>query len=244
MNEHERVEELLAAEALGGLTDDGRGELDQAWNDHGRDCEQCRATRREFGEVSGRLAFALSPVRVRDGLEDEVLDRIAEDEGVRDGRGVRSLRAAGWGRRLAAGAAAVVLVGAGLLGGFLLAPREDPAQAALASLLAERGTRVVSFEGAAGGSLKVAFRSGEDSSFVIGSSLGPAPEGKVYKLWIVPADGSPVPGPSFAPEGGETLIVRLPADPSGSAAVAITFEEDPDVTAPTTDPVYVAPITA
>jgi len=63
MNVHERIEQLVAAQALGGSSPGQDAELDQLWAEHGASCDQCRRMEAETHEVAGRLAFALVPFR-------------------------------------------------------------------------------------------------------------------------------------------------------------------------------------
>jgi hypothetical protein len=238
MNEHERVEELLAADALGGLSSPDQAELEQAWEEHGRTCESCRRARAEFSEVAGRLAFSLAPAAVPSDMADRVLRLVGEPvdekrapEREEPGEGARVIRPVRWSRGLVAVAAAVTLLAVGGLGGFLLSG-QDEGETALAAFLAEPGTRVAEFEGMGASGLKVAYRPGEDQSYVFGSDVAAAPAGTVYKLWLVPGTGAPVPGPAFSPGDG-LLIVEVPSDPSEAGTMALTFETDPDVAQPT-----------
>lgn len=259
MNQHERIEELLAADALGGLGPSDEAELAAAWEDHGQHCESCQRARAEFGEIAGRLAFVLPPAPVSQDMADRIL-RMADERGSEGAGAAPSIDRGGvvrheergaqpglpngrigtgaqppwWARRVVAVAAAVALLVTGGVGGFLAANRSDD-RAALATFLAEPGTRVASFEGSAAGSLKVAYRPGEDRAYVFGSDLDPAPEGTVYKLWMIPGAGAPTPGPSFSPGDG-VVIVEVPGDPSEAGAMAMTFEENPDTPAPTVTP--------
>lgn len=231
INEHERVEELVAVQALGGSTPQEEAELDQLWAAHGATCEQCRRMEAETREVAGRLAFALVPSPVREGLEDEVLQRTLRPAGTKRPGAAR--------RWLAAVAAAALLV-AGGIGGYLFAPRQSGQTGALATFLAQ-GARVVQFSGPGRGVLTLAYRPGVPSAFVVGSNLATPPEGKVYELWTFRGNRPPIPTGTFTPSGTQT-IVHLPTDLSGAKQMAVTVEKAPGAPQPTTTPVFVAPI--
>ena len=51
----------------------------------------------------------------------------------------------------------------------------------------------------------------------------PPPEGGVYQVWMMHADGSPAPGPSFVPDGGEVMAV-VEGDLTDVAELAVTLE--------------------
>lgn len=221
--DHDDVEEVIAAGALGGLDDDAAAELLRLRAAHGLDCPDCRRLEAEYREVAGRLAFALDPVPVRPGLEDDVV-RAARGPGPALGRRP-------WLRRWVAGvAAAAVLVVAGGVGGFLLGQA------------GEDGARVAQLSGTGTGSVALVYEPGADVSILVGAGLAQPPPGKTYQLWMI-RDGTPVSAGTFGAEEGLT-IVRVPADPSGSEAVAVTIEDLPGVAAPSTDPIFSAPIDA
>src|SRR5690348_14462454 len=73
--EHERIEELLAVRALGGLEPGELVEFDRLRTEHGLDCEVCARAELEFDEIAGRLGFVLAPVAVPGGMEDALLSR-------------------------------------------------------------------------------------------------------------------------------------------------------------------------
>ncbi|MDP9341663.1 MAG: anti-sigma factor [Actinomycetota bacterium] len=234
MNVHERIEELVAAQALGGSSPGQDAELDQLWAEHGASCEQCRRMEVETHEVAGRLAFALVPSPVREGFEDQVMGRAFQP--------AVAVSRPGGPRRWLAAAAAAVLLFAGGLGGYLFAPRQNGQTAALAAFLAQ-GPRIVQFHGPGQGALTLAYRPGERSAFVVGSGLPTPPSGKVYELWTFRGNNPPAPSGTFTPSGTQA-IVHLALDLSGANQMAVTVEQAPGAPQPTTTPVFVAPITA
>src|SRR5205823_257627 len=67
MTDHDRIEELIAARALGALDPHEVTELDGLRGEHGPDCVTCRAHEDDYGEVAGRLAFAAEPAAIPAG---------------------------------------------------------------------------------------------------------------------------------------------------------------------------------
>lgn len=271
--EHERVEELLAVRALGGLEPRELDEYERIRVEHGLDCEVCRRAELEFDEIAGRLAFALGPVAVPEGMEDALLARALEErpaagslepsdepavtpesgprpptDDLERARERRKGRRSGIGRRIAAVAAVVALVAGSFALGVAVSSGgggETGQQQALAQYLLQPETQVVRFDATKGGNLAVAFQPGEDQAYVFGADLQPVPEGKQYELWLFPPDGgAPAPGPTFdPPDDDSVVVVSVPADPSESSLMAVTVEAEGGVGQPTQDPVFTAPIT-
>src|SRR5437773_10759528 len=184
MNVHERIEELVAVQALGGSNPGEDAQLDQLWAEHGASCEQGRRKEAETHVVAGRLAFALVSTPVRDGLEDQVMERAL--------RPASEVPRPGGPRRWLAAVAAAVLLLAGGLGGYLFAPRQSGQTAALAQFLAQ-GPRIVQFSGPGRGVLTLAFKPGEPSAYVVGSDLAAPPAGKAYEPWTFRGHNPPAP---------------------------------------------------
>jgi hypothetical protein len=240
--DHSAIEELLSVEVLGGLDDRDREALYREMAEHGPECPECRALRVELREIAGRLAFALDPMPVREGLEDETVALARTQGEAVPLRRVRGGRAGLWLTRkrhrrginpLIAAAAAVVL----FLGGWLArevitagGPAFDVAKA-----------RVVAFQGEAG-NLAVAYRPGQTGAYVFGSNLEAPPSDRVYEVWMF-QDGTPVRGACFRPESGGTLLTYLDANLETSQQMAVTVESASCPSAPTTQPIFTADLT-
>jgi hypothetical protein len=167
MADHQHLEELIAADALGGLDADERRELERQRAAHGADCIECRRLEDEYGEVAGRLAFAVDPIPLREGFEDEVvaattdtrprLERVVD---LRSRRPDPSRSRSGFLRPLAAVAAAIVL----FVGGWAIGvgtSGSDPGGIPI-------DARVVAFQGNGPGTLAVAYRPGEKGVYLLG----------------------------------------------------------------------------
>jgi Anti-sigma-K factor rskA len=227
MTDHERIEELLALEALGALAEEDAEALARALEEHGPDCSECARLRRELGDVAGRLAFALNPVVVKEEIREDIL---------RAGR-ERPLRRVVVLRRGLVAVAAALLVLVGAVGGYVLAPRQQPETSALAEFLARPDVRVVKFEGARG-NLAAAISARE--GFLFGSKLPPVPESRVYVLWMIRGE-TPVRGVCVEPRDG-AVVARFEGAVTASDVLAVTVESESCPSSPTTDPLFVAPV--
>ena len=78
---------------------------------------------------------------------------------------------------------------------------------------------------------------------LMASNLPPAPEGKIYELWLIPKGGNPVPSGLFQSDlQGNALFVRSGEVDANTAAVAVSVEPEAGSTAPTTKPLIVAAV--
>jgi len=235
MSDHERIEELLVLEALDALEREGEEALAREVEAHGPDCEACAVLRREYRNAAGRLPFALDPVAVRDELGEDIL---------KAGRPVLLARPAGplRGRRLRAllvAAAAAAFAALGAVGGYVLAPRQDTEAAVLAAFLARPDVQVLRFEGLEG-NLAAAVAPGE-GGYLFGRDLPSLPRGMVFELWAIRDKTT---APRLCTRGGPTLIARFSGDVSGSDALAVTVEPEACPSRPTSDPIFVTPVTS
>jgi hypothetical protein len=244
MRDHSTIEELLSLEVLGGLDDRDRESLYREMADHGPDCAECHRLQGEYREVAGRLAFALQPAPIREGLEEETLELARMRGETVSTRRVRGGQVGLWLARrrhrrpnllrpLVVAAAAVVLFLGGWVARELIAggaPSFDFATA-----------RVVAFQGEAG-DLAVAYQPGQAGAYVFGSNLQAPPSDRVYEVWMF-QDGTPVRGACVRPEPGGTLITHLDANLGTSQQMAVTVESPSCPSAPTTQPVLTADLT-
>ena len=234
MKDHVRIEEQLAARALGGLEAVEAEELARAMAGHGYGCPDCRRLEAQYEEVAGRLAFALVPADVPDEVERRIFAPIEHETARRSwSRLPRALAVAAAAALLAAGAAA---------GGYLLAPRPAPALKAAASYLSQPGTRIAPLQGSAQGNLALAFGPGRNISYLIGSDLRRPPDGKVYELWL--RRSGQLQRAAVFSTGGDLVVVMVPFDPSTATEAAVTLERAPGVDRPTTNPIFSAVVSA
>jgi hypothetical protein len=217
---HEHIEELLAAEAVGGLDDEGRRELARALDGHPADCPDCARLRSAYGEVAASLALSLDPVPAREGAEDELWRRAQRTRGgarAIPGGGATPRRARpsgergrGFGAAVAAVAAAMVLL-AGLVG-YLLHGAPGP-ETAISDFFAHAGAQSAQMHSGAT-TMTVYYRPGQTSAFAVGSGFADAPPGHVYELWYRPAGATAMaPAGTFVPKDGSVVSpVRVGTD--------------------------------
>jgi hypothetical protein len=79
---------------------------------------------------------------------------------------------------------------------------------------------------------------------LLASNLPPAPTGKIYEMWLIPASGPPKPAGLFQSDPRNTAIYVLngPFDRAHTKAVAVTLEPAAGSSAPTSTPIIAAPL--
>ncbi|MBI2237320.1 MAG: anti-sigma factor, partial [Actinobacteria bacterium] len=211
---------------LGGPDPQDEAALAREMGEHGPDCPECRRLVDEYAEVAGRLAFALDPAPVREGLEDET---VALTRGlVREpGR-----RRAGWRTAVAVAAAFAIFAGGWLFRDLTESERPGPA-----AFIAD--ARLVSFRGT-GGQLIMAYRPGRPGAYLFGTGLQTPPQGKVYELWAIRGQ-TPVRSGCFSPQGeGGTLLTYVNASPDAADLMAVTVEPEACPDSPSAEPILTA----
>jgi anti-sigma-K factor RskA len=227
---HDELEELIAADALDGLSEADHDRMIEEMARHGADCADCRRLILAYAETAGRLAMAADPLPLSAGAEDRLIElaRGVEWEVPAAPATVRSI-STGRVRRWAAAAvvAAVLALVAGAVG-YALAPNGPGG-----------GVRVASFKASAGQTLAVAFSPGTHEAWIVGSNIAAPPNGKVYELWFQSGGTGPMhPAGTFSPTGGGVLS-PVSIDPSFSL-LAVSVEPPGGSPAPTSAPVFVA----
>lgn len=238
--EHERIEEMIAAYAVGGLDPAERAAAERDLIEHLPGCGSCQALYRDLREVAADLALAVPPGAVPPDLEQRILARVRGEPQPRPAARRLSTRVAGV-------AAAVMLVAVGGLGAWnaTIAGRLDRAERRAAevtealAMLGDPQVRTASLAGP-GGSLVLAYRPG-GRGVLVGTGVGSPGAGRVFELWLV--KGSvPTPVAVFRPSDG-VVVVPVGIDPSGFERVAVTIERG-RVDRPTGSPVYSAQLSA
>jgi anti-sigma-K factor RskA len=107
----------------------------------------------------------------------------------------------------------------------------------------DQPTRVIAFEmtdPSLSGSGEVAYLEQPGVMLVTMDGLPPLPEDQVYEFWLIPHAGEPIPAGVFRDTSVRHALTGSPED---YQAVALTVEPGPlGTTAPTTDPLAVAPM--
>jgi hypothetical protein len=229
---HDRLEELFAAEALGGIDDDGRHELRDILTWHDSNCPECARLRSDYSEVAASLALSLEPVPMSSGSEERLMTatravaqgrsapsqpvtRLDDARADRDEERRRPLRVIG-----AIVGIAACLLGAVVLGYQLRSPTMSPDEIAT-TFSAQSGTRSASMH-AGDTSLVVYYRPGQQAALLVGTGLDDPPSGHVYELWYMPEGKTDMaPGGIFTPMGGTVVAPATVAAPFTTLAVSI-----------------------
>ena len=244
---HDRMEEMLSAEAMGGQDEDGRRELRGAMTWHDPRCPECAGFRVAYAEVAASLAMSLEPVPPAAGAERRLLEAVRasarggpaltvtrlddeDDERAGAGRRRNPLRVAA-----AALAAAACLFAAGVLGYAVRGPTASPT--AVARLFAAQpGTRSATLQSGAQ-RVVVYYRPGQQAALLVGTGLPSPPAGHVYELWLITPGGKADPAGVFVPDASGGKVVVIGQSLAGYNLMAVTVEAGPDgVGSPTQQP--------
>ena len=248
--DHTQIEELMAAEALGGLDPEDQAILDRERAAHAP-CDGCRDIEASFAEVGGRLAFSLDPVPVDMAVADRILAQGGRPTRIPDlgasqpsvvplpeagpARSKRNRRGRRW--AAAVGIAAVLVVA--LVISITVAPGLHPV-----GIHASSTQQIVQLTPASAGDvgeLAMAYTPGSPGVVLWGSDMPDPGAGKVYELWTITGT-TPVSGGCMeAPDGH--IAAALTTDVDGADQVAITTESSVCPSAPTTAPGYAAALT-
>jgi hypothetical protein len=235
--DHAGIEELLAARALDGLDPADEAALDAELTAHG-DCAACHALQAEFAGTAALLAVSLDPVPADPAIAERILatPRGAEASAVGAGAAPdelasrRGRRRARWPALVAVAAGFVLLVGG-------LAAVTRGTQPVTGTNWAQE---VVTFEGAAGGSLAMAYVPGVPGAAFWGHGLPDPGEGMTYEIWMID-DGTPIPGGCVTPVDGR-IAVFVNADVGTTEQMAVTVEPSACPPTPSGEPVLTAPL--
>ncbi len=236
--------EMAAPFALDALSPEDR----RAFEAHLAECAICKQEVRAHREITGLIAHATKPATPPADLRRRVLKGTEQTRPVRVERGKRL--PPGW---LAAAALLVVAAGLGWLAWSGRAARLDAerslaeARSAIASrdslLDALLSPDVVTAELTAADaqpSIRLFWNRVQGVVVLAAFQLPTAPAGRVYQLWGIPADGTPVSVGTFntSPEGETTA--RFNIDPNANFALsAVTEEPAGGSPQPTTTPFLV-----
>jgi anti-sigma-K factor RskA len=228
--------------ALGVLEDPERGELQAHL---ARNCDICSPAVRSAAIGLADFASLAPPAEPPKRLRARVLAAA----------GVEPRFGWSWMRMLSAALAACVLFGLAwfvnarpLRQAMQQAQRSETEAARLKEVLAllnspETIVRVSS-EGSAQPPQGKVFLNPNQGVLLLASNLPPAPAGKIYEMWVIPAAGNPVPAGLFQTErnGTAALLRKGPVDVTSTAAVAVTLEAAGGAPQPTSQPLIVAPL--
>ncbi len=198
-----------------------------------RSAAEFRATVRSVRETLARMAVidaVPAPPRVETAILQALDDQPATVEVLSEhAHRVRRLR---W---LAAAAAAIVAVAVGVGVAVSIGGGEETAGITAQEVLDEPDTRSRVAEASNGGTMSVFASPGLAAAAVSFDDLPSPPAGKVYQMWLIPADGQPLSAGVLdtIPTRGSPLVVRI----GDASQLAVTVEPAGGSPAPTTDPV-------
>jgi len=245
---HEELEVLVSLQALDALEPDEAAAVEA----HLADCEACRTAYDAALETAGMLALSAPDAAPPAELRERILTaaRAMPQEPAADAAAVVPRSAEPIAEPAAAAApaqrqrkrfrevftpsrnfAAAFAIAAGLLGVLYLSERstndqlrsERDASALVGQVLAAPGAHVVALTGPGGGTGGAVLVS-DDHKPVVVADLLPAPPGKIWEVWTIPADGTPVSAALM--KGGDQNVVQLPESVPPGTTIAITPEPD------------------
>ena len=241
--DHTLIEELLAVDALDGLTLEDHAILVRERAAHG-DCEECRGLELGFRDTAGRMAFTLEPIAVDPTIPDRILDseRVALPPPIPLAPAVDEVTERRRTRRdrvlvAVIGVAAVTVL---IVGAFVVAANRGGTTLATAS----PAQTVIRFDPALAGAgdLAMAFTPGQPGVAIWGSGLPDPGAGMTYEIWMITGDQA-VSGGCVAPVDG-SVAVFVDADLGSADTMAVTAEPGTCPAAPTGAPLLTASLTA
>lgn len=248
MSAHEQFADDLALYALNTLAGEERASLE-------KHLETCPGCRQELEQLRGDGALlALStlgpkpPLRARQRL----LDAVAK-EGSRATRATETQVRRSWWGMLGWAATAAVLVFAASLWKENMALREGLMSASMqaaqstrdleairkivAPIIEPEAQRItlVSVKSPSQPQGKAFYLRNRGSLLFVANNLPPLPPQKAYELWLIPAQGAPIPAGVFRPDHHGSATIVNPPLPAGAEAkaFAITVENEAGATTPT-----------
>jgi anti-sigma-K factor RskA len=232
-----RFDDLKEAYVLGALSESEQREFEGYLASH----PELQAEVDELGSVASLLALAPKEYEPSPELRRNLLSRI---EGASDlplpeipphRAGLRGLFGPG-GLAAAALAAAAVLAVVGLV--VWNASLRDQNQN-LRGELETHQTYELRGSGPAEDVRGEVVKVGDNRAVLVARNVPPAPEGEVYRAWLL-RGGVPEPAGSFEPNDEGTATAPIEGSIKGAEAVAVTIEQPDDSPTPKSEPVLTA----
>jgi anti-sigma-K factor RskA len=248
MSMHEQFGEDLALYALNALTGEERANLEK----HLAMCPDCRLEVEQLRGDGALLALSATGPRPPGRSRQRLLDAAAKEAAASIRETVAMPRRSWWGALGWAATAAMIVFAASLWkenSGLKQSLSAISAQAVENTRQMEDLRRVVApiIEPDAQRITLVAVKTppqpqgkafylkNRSSLIFVASNLTPLPPQKAYELWLIPAQGAPIPAGVFKPDAhGSATVVNPPLPPGTEAkAFAITIENEAGATTPT-----------
>jgi anti-sigma-K factor RskA len=245
MSVHEQFAEDLALYALGVLTGEERATLET----HLATCPSCKLELEQLRGDGALLALSTvgpkPPARARQRLMDAVAKEPRTTK-------IPEPRRSWWGALGWAAAVAVIVFAASLwkenaaLKQTLASASAQAAQSAhdledlrriAAPMIEPEAQRItlVAVKTPPQPQGKAFYLRNRGSLVFMANNLAPLPPQKAYELWLIPAQGAPIPAGVFKPDAHGSATVVNPPLPAGTEAkaFAITIENEAGATSPT-----------
>jgi anti-sigma-K factor RskA len=256
MTEHEQFAEDLALYALSVLEGEDRAQLEK----HLATCSTCRVELEHFRGDGALLALSTVGPRPPQRARQRLLDSVAKEAAPALAQKTRQAGAPitvgarrSWWGVLGWAATAAILVFAASLWKENAALRQD-----VSTLRSLFGQQTVELEQARNVASAITNPGGERFTLVavkappqpqgkafylrnrsnlvfVANNMPALPPQKAYELWLIPAQGAPIPAGVFKPDAHGSATVVNPPLPAGAEAkaFAITVENEAGATAPT-----------
>jgi hypothetical protein len=234
LDDHERIQELLAGHILHALDEDEARQAESLLATHVPTCPECMAAFEQLTAVAGELALAAGSRRPPHLLALKLRRETA------------ARRTVAWLGRGAVAAAALALVGV-LSWNLLLTGRVRHAEARQArtaevlTTVVHPASRIVPMaaesRSLAEGQLSATYIPGRPLLYIFGSLPNPT-HGQVYQVWLE-RQGQFHSAGVFVPES-DSVWLKIPVDPSGYDGVLITEEAGSGSEAPSEQRVLTA----
>lgn len=239
MSERTDPDDLAGAYALNAIDAGDRALFEQRL----ADSEQLRAEAGELADTAAILGLAISAEQPPASLRDRVLAQAARTPQVpapTPGAAERRARAR-WFREsiaaVASAAAAIALIGGGLLANVTLQNSAQQAQAdRLAAINAADDTQRLVADVAGGGTATLLRSADLGLSALIVDGVAELPVDRVYELWYID-DAGARPAGTFRVSADGTAWRVLAGDMDGDDVVGVTIEPSGGSSTPTTDPI-------
>jgi anti-sigma-K factor RskA len=252
MSQHEQFAEDLALYSLNTLQGEDRANLEK----HLATCADCRLELEQLRGDGALLAMSTMgpkpPARARPRLLDAVAKEAAASPRAQQARESASPRRSWWGFLGWAATAAVIVFAASLwkenaaLKQTLASASAQAAESArqledlrriAAPIIAPEAQRItlVAMKTPPQPQGKAFYLRNRSNLVFVANNMPPLPPQKAYELWLIPAQGSPIPAGMFKPDARGSATVVNPPLPAGmeAKAFAITVENEAGATTPT-----------
>jgi len=220
IEDHDRIEELLAGHALGSLEGEDRVEADRLLIEHVPTCDTCRAFLESSTRISGDLALGAPPVAPPDLVWRRLRKEVLAPPAPRRRRALFT-----WSSAVAA---AAVVVGLAAWNTSLNTRLSNEARSqrnvstAIGTIADPTAKKLRLDSTTEPGPLTGAYTTHEAHLTIVGVDVPDPAPGRVYRVWLIGVSGNRQAG-DFRPTDG-LVVLNLTVDPSLFSRLVITEE--------------------